>query len=315
MGRDFAERFPAARTLFDRADAALGFSLSRVIFEGTEDEVSRTDVCQPGILVVTAAIWTVLAERGLTPASVPAVVGLSLGEYTAHWIAGTLEFEDAVRLTRRRGELMQAAADACPSGMAAVLGSDRDGCEAACASVRSEGGVVVVANLNAPGQVVISGERSALAQASERLLAGGAKRVLPLKVAGAFHSPVMEPAAAQLAVELGRTPFRDPRIPVISNVTASPVTTAAEARATLARQITSPVLLEASLRSLVERGVRSFVEPGPGATLTGFVRKIDRSLEVKGYDRVADLGIDPDPAAGAADPAAGAAGDTKGAVR
>jgi [acyl-carrier-protein] S-malonyltransferase len=184
---------------------------------------------------------------------------------------------------------MQAASDACPSGMAAVLGAERDACEAACAAVRETGGVVVVANLNAPGQVVISGERSALSQASERLLAAGAKRVLPLRVAGAFHSPVMAPAAEKLAAELERTPFRDPRIPVVSNVTAEPVTTAAGARSTLARQVTSPVLLEASLRRLVEGGVRSFVEPGPGATLTGFVRKIDRALDVKGYDKAADV--------------------------
>lgn len=284
MGRDFAERFPAARAIFDRADAALGFPLSRTVFEGTEDEVSRTDVCQPGILVVSAAIWSVLAERGRTPADVSAVVGLSLGEYTAHWIAGSLEFEDAVRLTRRRGELMQAAADACPSGMAAVLGLDRDGCEAVCAAVRAEGGVVVVANLNAPGQVVVSGEKAALARAAERLQAAGAKRVLPLKVAGAFHSPVMQPAAEALAQELASTRFRDPRVPVICNVTASPVTTAGEARETLARQITSPVLLEASLRRLIDGGTRSFVEPGPGRTLAGFVKKIDREAVVVGYD-------------------------------
>ena len=292
MGRDFAERFPAARALFDRADAALGFSLSRAVFDGTEEQVSRTDVCQPGIFVVSAAIWTVLQERGLAPQDVSAVIGLSLGEYTAHWVAGTLEFEDAVRLTRRRGELMQAASDACPSGMAAVLGLDRDGCETVCAAVRADGGVVVVANLNAPGQVVVSGEKGALARASEQLLAAGANRVLPLKVAGAFHSPVMQPAADALAAELARTPFRDPLIPVISNVTAAPVTTAAEARDTLARQITSPVLLEASLRRLLDGGTRNFVEPGPGRTLAGFVKKIDREAVVVGYDAADSVSVD-----------------------
>lgn len=286
MGRDFAERFPEARAVFERSDAALGFPLSRTLFEGGEDEVNRTDVCQPGIFTVTAAIWTVLAERGrVDPARLAAVVGLSLGEYTAHWIAGTLSFEDGVRLTRRRGEAMQAASDACPSGMAAVLGAERDVCERACAEVRADGGVVVVANLNAPGQVVVSGEKGALARATEKLLAAGAKRVVPLKVAGAFHSPVMEPARAALADALASVTLRDPRVPVISNVTAAPVTTAAEARDTLARQVVSPVLLEASLRRLVEEGVRSFVEPGPGAALGGFVRKIDRALDVRGFDR------------------------------
>ncbi|MCE9635357.1 MAG: ACP S-malonyltransferase [Planctomycetes bacterium] len=289
MGREFADAYPVARAIFDRADAALGFSLTKAIFEGTDDEVSRTDICQPGILTVTAAIWTVLQEKQLAPAPVLGIAGLSLGEYTAHWMAGTLTFEDAVRLTRRRGELMQQASDACPSGMAAILGADRDACESACAAVRAEGGVVVVANLNAPGQVVISGERDALAHAGERLLAAGAKRVIPLKVAGAFHSPVMQPAADELAAELSRTPFAAPRVPVISNVTALPVATADEARATLARQIVSPVLFEASLRHLVGAGARSFVEPGPGSALSGFVRKIDRALEAKGYDKVADV--------------------------
>lgn len=289
MGRDVAGRFPEARAIFDRADEALGFPLSRTIFEGSEDEVNRTDVCQPGILAVTAAIWTVLTARGLAPQSPAAAVGLSLGEYTAHWIAGTFGFEDAIRLVRRRGEAMQKASDACPSGMAAVLGADRDACEAACAAVRAEGGVVVVANLNAPGQVVVSGERGALALASERLVAAGAKRVVALKVAGAFHSPVMEPARAELAAALADVEFRDPRVPVISNVTAAPVTTAAEARETLARQVVSPVLLEASLRRLIEGGTRSFVEPGPGATLAGFLRKIDRTLDVRGFDDAASL--------------------------
>lgn len=285
MGRSFAERFDEARAVFRTADAVLGIPLTDTLFGGPEDAVHRTDVCQPGIFTVTAAIWTVLTRRGVVdPSVVSAAIGLSLGEYTAHWAAGTFSFEDGLRLVRRRGEAMQAAADACPSGMGAVLGLERDGCEAVCADVRAAGGVVVVANLNAPGQVVISGERTALATASERLVAAGAKRVIPLKVAGAFHSPVMEPARAALDAALGKIPLSDPRIPVISNVTAAPVTTAAEARATLARQVVSPVLLEASIRSVLATGVRTFVEPGPGATLAGFVRKIDRECAVRGYD-------------------------------
>lgn len=285
MGRDFAERFPEARAVFDRADEALGFPLSATLFGGSDDEVNRTDVCQPGIFTVTAAIWTVLCERKrIDPTALRAAIGLSLGEYTAHWIAGTISFEDCVRLTRRRGEAMQAASDACPSGMGAVLGLERDGCEAVCAAVRAEGGTVVVANLNAPGQVVISGEKGALARASERILAAGAKRVVPLKVAGAFHSPVMEPARAALVEALARVTLRDPRIPVISNVTASPVTTAAAARDTLARQVVSPVLLETSIRNVIADGVRAFCEPGPGRTLAGFVRKIDREVAVANYD-------------------------------
>ncbi|MCG3135620.1 MAG: Malonyl CoA-acyl carrier protein transacylase [Planctomycetes bacterium] len=290
MGRDFAEAFPSARRVFERADEALGFALSRILWEGTEADVNRTDVCQPGILVVTTAIWTAVRERGLAPADVTAFAGLSLGEYTAHHLAGTLSFEDAVRLTRRRGEAMQAASDACPSGMAAVMGIDLDGCERVCAEVRAAGGVVVVANLNAPGQIVISGENRALASAAEKLTAAGAKRVIPLPVAGAFHSPVMEPARAALAEALAAADFRDPSVPVVSNVTAEPVRTAADARATLARQVTSPVLFEKSLRGLLAAGAAAFAEPGPGRTLAGFVKKIDRALPCTGWDAVADLG-------------------------
>lgn len=290
MGRDVAERFPAARAVFERADAALGFPLSKTLFEGTEEQVNRTDVCQPGILTVTVAIWEALRAAGRAPTDVTAFAGLSLGEYTAHHLAGTIGFEDAVRLTRRRGEAMQAASDACPSGMAAVMGADLETVERCCAEERAAGGVVVVANLNAPGQVVVSGERQALARAMERMTAAGAKRCIPLKVAGAFHSPVMEPARRALEDALAAVAFRDPQVPVVSNVTAAPVRTAAEARATLARQVVSPVLFERSLRGLLESGARAFVEPGPGRTLAAFVKKIDRDAVVAGYDTADAIG-------------------------
>ena len=289
MGREFAAQFPSARRVFDRADQALGFPLAETLFTGTEDEVNRTDIAQPGILTVTVAIWTVLLERGLVPPPVTAFIGLSLGEYTAHHLAGTLTFEDAVRLTRRRGEAMQAASDACPSGMAAVLGVEVDVCERCCAEVRADGGVVVVANLNTPGQVVISGENGALAAASAKLTAAGAKRIIALKVAGAFHSPVMEPARRALEEALEGVRLVDPRTPVISNVTAEPVTTAAAARATLARQVVSPVLLERSLRAVIASGATTFVEPGPGRAMAGFVKKIDRALTCAGYETPTDL--------------------------
>ncbi len=288
MGLDFAERFPEARAVFERADAALGRDLSSVIFRGAPEEVDRTDVCQPGILTVTAAICAVLESRGrLAPRALDCVAGLSLGEYTAHWLAGTLEFEDAVRLVAKRGRYMQEASDATPSGMAAVMGLEPPRIEEVCAAVRAEGGVVVVANLNAPGQVVVSGERGALAACSERLKAAGARRVVPLKVAGAFHSPVMKPAADRLAADLAATKFRDPRVPVISNVTAAAVRTAAQARETLARQVVEPVLFEKSLRGMLAQFSRSFVEPGPGRTLSAFVRKVDGEAAVANYDTVA----------------------------
>ncbi len=287
MGRDVAERWPVAREVFERADAALGFPLSEVVFGGSAEEVERTDVCQPGILTVSVAILEVLRTEGaFDPAVLAYALGLSLGEYTAHCVAGTLRFEDAVRLVRRRGQYMQEASDAVPSGMAAVIGLELDAIEAACAAVRAEGGVVVVANRNAPGQVVVSGEKHALAACGERLTAAGARRFVPLKVAGAFHSPVMQPAAARLAADLAATEFREPAVPVVSNVTAAPVRSAAEARATLARQIVEPVLFEASLVHVLgaAAGTAQFLEPGPGRTLTGFVKKVDRAAVTQSAD-------------------------------
>jgi [acyl-carrier-protein] S-malonyltransferase len=290
MGRDLCERFPEARAVFERADAALGFPLSRTIFEGAEDEVNRTDVCQPGILTVTCAIGAVLlAKRIAQPTRLRFVAGLSLGEYTAHVVAGTLTFEDAVRLVRRRGQYMQEASDATPSGMAAVMGLEPDAVERVCAEVRATGGVVVVANLNSPGQVVVSGERGALARCGEALTAAGARRVIPLKVAGAFHSPVMQPAADRLAADLAATPFHDPLVPVVSNVTANVVRTADEARATLSRQVVEPVLFEKSLRAILAAGEREFVEYGPGKTLSAFVKKIDRDAAVVTYENAAEI--------------------------
>lgn len=290
MGREIADRWTSARALFERADEALGMPLSKTLFEGSEETVNRTDVCQPGILTVTAAILAVLEQEGrLRRSDITFAAGLSLGEYTAHYVAGTIAFEDAVRLVRRRGEYMQDDSDRTPSGMAAVMGLELDAIEETCAAVREDGGLCVVANLNSPGQVVVSGENGALADCEARLLARGAKRFVRLPVAGAFHSPVMSRAAERLAADLATTPFADPSIPVISNVTAAPVTTAGEARDTLSRQVIAPVLFERSLRLLLERGVTRMVEPGPGKALRGFVRKIDRDASVDGYDAVTDI--------------------------
>jgi [acyl-carrier-protein] S-malonyltransferase len=290
MGRELCERFPAARRLFDRANEVLGFDLAAALFHGTQEDVGRTDVCQPGILTVTLAVDAALrAKKGGEPWPLSHLAGLSLGEYTAHVIAGTLTFEDAVGLVRRRGRYMQEASDQTPSGMAAVMGLELDRIEEICAATRATGGVVVVANLNAPGQVVVSGEKDALARCGEALTAAGARRFIPLKVAGAFHSPVMQPAAQRLAADLAATAFRDPRIPVVSNVTAAPVRTADEARATLSRQIVEPVLFEKSLRGILGDGERSFVEYGPGKTLSAFVKKIDRDAAVATYENAAEI--------------------------
>lgn len=285
MGKEIADRWPEAQAMFDRADEALGMELAHVLFEGPESQIHRTDICQPGILTVTAAILAVLEARGLVKREeLTYAAGLSLGEYTAHYVAGTLGFEDAVRLVRRRGQYMQEASDTTPSGMAAVMGVELERIEEICAAIRAGGGVVVVANLNAPGQVVVSGEAGALEQCGEQLTAAGARRFVPLTVAGAFHSPVMQPAADRLAEDLATVTFADPTIPVIANAIAEPVTTGEAARDMLTRQIVAPVLFERSLKYVVDAGATAFVEPGPGRTLAGFLRKIDRKLRCAGYE-------------------------------
>ena len=284
MGRDLAARNPAARALFEKADAVLGFALGKVLFEGSEEEVGRTDVCQPGIFLVSAATMAALeARKGLRPADFACAAGLSLGEYTALWFAGALSFEDGLRLTRARGKAMQEASDLVPSGMAAVLGLEQAGCEEACRRAAALG-PVVVANLNSPGQVVISGAKAALERAGEEARGLGAKRVLPLKVAGAFHSPVMEPAAARLREELVRTPIRDAALPVYANCSAAPVRSAAEIRDALGRQITSPVLFQRTLERMAADGVASAVEPAPGRVLAGFAKKAAPGIAVESFD-------------------------------
>jgi len=284
MGRDLAARVPEARALFEKADAVLGFPLTRTLFEGSEDEVGRTDVCQPGIFLVSAATMAALEARGKGGRSgYSCAAGLSLGENTALWFAGALSFEDGIRLTRARGRAMQEASDAVPSGMAAVLGLERDGCEEACRRAASLG-PVVVANLNSPGQVVISGARAALEKAGEECRALGAKRVLPLKVAGAFHSPVMEPAAARLREELARTPVQEAAIPVYANCSAAAIRTPAEIRDALGRQITSPVLFQKTLEAMAAAGVTAAAEPAPGRVLAGFAKKAAPGIAVESYD-------------------------------
>jgi [acyl-carrier-protein] S-malonyltransferase len=284
MGKELAARFPESRALFEKADAVLGFPLARTLFEGSEDEVGRTDVCQPGIFLVSAATMAALAARGRARrGDFACAAGLSLGEYTALWFAGALTFEDGLRLTRARGRAMQDASDAVPSGMAAVLGLEPGKCEEACRRAAAAG-PVVVANLNSPGQVVLSGAKAALEKASEECKALGAKRVLPLKVAGAFHSPVMEPAAARLREELARTPFADPAIPVYANCSAAPVRSAAEVKDALGRQVTSPVLFQRTLEAMAAAGVDAAVEPAPGRVLAGFAKKAAPSIVVEGFD-------------------------------
>ncbi len=278
MGRAWVEAYPRAAETFAEADAALGFSLSKACWE-QGDDVNRTDVAQPGILTTSVAIVRVLCDAGLDLESVPFTAGLSLGEYTALWCAGSLKFEDAVRLVRLRGEAMQAASEAQPSGMTSLMGATLEQAEA-LAAVGSEVGICSVANLNAPGQSVVSGEIPALEAVEAAAKDHGVRRARRLVVAGGFHSECMRPAAERLAVALGETEIRAPRTVFASNVTGGPVSDPEEIRAHLANQVCAPVLWEKSMRWAFDAGHRSFVEPGPGSVLAGIMRKIDAEVQV-----------------------------------
>jgi [acyl-carrier-protein] S-malonyltransferase len=271
MGRAWAERFPAARAVFDEASAALGFDLAALCWEGPESELQLTANTQPAILAVSIAIERVLRERGLAPA---AVAGHSLGEYSAHVAAGTLSLADALRLVRRRGTLMQAAVPVGEGAMAAVIGLDAAGA-AALAAAAAEGEVCAVANYNSPEQTVLAGHRGAVERAVARAKEHGAKRALPLPVSAPFHCALMAPAREGLAPDLAAVAFADPAVPVVVNIDAAAVRDGAAARDALVRQIDGPVRWVESVRRLWdELGVRRFVEVGPGNVLSGLVRRI-----------------------------------------
>jgi len=271
MGKDLAERFPKARTVFAAADQALGVPLSTLMWEGPADELVLTHNAQPAILVHTLAVHAVIGDR----LDLVAAAGHSLGEYSAYAMAGALTLADAVRLVRRRGELMLHAGDERAGAMAAVLGLPGDAVERVCHGESGDGRIVVAANLNAPDQTVISGDPEAVARAGERLKAEGAKRVLPLKVSGAFHSPLMAPAQVGLREALEAVEFRDPRIPIVANATGEIVRDAETARRRLIEQLTAPVRWVASMERLgtLADGA-TFVELGPGTVLAGLLKRI-----------------------------------------
>jgi [acyl-carrier-protein] S-malonyltransferase len=275
MGRDLADAFAEARETFAEADDVLGFSLSRLCWEGPETELTLTANAQPAILVHSIAAWRVLTAR--KPLGIALGAGHSLGEFTAYVAAGALEFADAVRTVRRRGELMLESGAARPGTMAAVLGLNDAAAEAVCREASAAGDVVVAANYNAPGQLVISGDVEAVRRAEELARAAGAKRVVPLNVSGAFHSPLMEVAVEGLRAQLEAIELGDPAFPVVSNVTAEPVSDAGEARDLLVRQLVSPVRWVDSVAGMRRAGTESFLEVGPGNVLTGLLRRIDRA--------------------------------------
>ncbi len=289
MGADLYEAVPAAREVFKRANEVLGFDLTKLCFEGPEAELNDTANCQVAILVTSvAALEALKSRRGERAVRADVAAGLSLGEYTALCYAGAIAFEDAVRLVRQRGLFMKDAGRANPGAMVSVLGMERDAVAKLIEECRGEG-VLVAANFNSPGQIVLSGSVEAVDRAATLAKDRGAKRAIKLAVSGAFHSPLMQPAAEKLRSELERTAIADPKVPVVSNVSARYIGSAAEARELLARQLTSPVLWEDSMRFLVAQGMTEAIEVGPGRVLAGLMARTDRNVVVKNVESVADL--------------------------
>jgi [acyl-carrier-protein] S-malonyltransferase len=285
MGRALADAHPICRQTFDEADAALGESLSGVIFDGPEDKLTLTENTQPAILAVSTAACRLLASRGVAPAF---VAGHSLGEYSANVAAGTFAFADALKIVRRRGRYMQEAVPVGTGAMSAILGLDADAVAKACAEA-AQGEVVSAANLNGAGQIAIAGATEAVKRAGERAKALGAKRVIPLPVSAPFHCALMKPAEERLAPELRALKARDPRVPIVANVDAEPKRTAKDAIEALVRQVSSPVRWESVVQRLASEGVTTYVEVGPGTVLSGLIKKIHREAKIVSLGNPDDL--------------------------
>jgi [acyl-carrier-protein] S-malonyltransferase len=282
MGRELAERFPSARAVFEEADEALGFALSRLCFDGPAEDLQLTENTQPAILTVSVAALRAAESVGLPRPSF--VAGHSLGEYSALVAAGALSLSDAVRTVRKRGQYMQEAVPVGAGAMAAILGADIETVEAACAEAREGEEVCSPANINSPGQIVIAGSAAAVERAIPLLKARGAKRAVPLKVSAPFHCALMLPAQGRLAADLEQIEFRDLSVPLVTNVDARVIKSGAEARDALVRQVSSTVRWRESVELLAREGVETFVEVGPGKVLSGLVRQTapqSRTLNVE----------------------------------
>jgi len=287
MGADVYRAYAEARRVFDEADEILGFALSRLCFEGPDNELTDTANAQPAILVTSLAFYAVVNGRFM---AVDCVAGHSLGEYTALVVSGALSLADAVRLTRQRGEWMKRAGDRSPGGMAAVLNLDDETLESVCRQAAQEtGGVVQIANYNSPGQIVISGDRATLDRACDLARERGARRVIPLAVSVATHSPLMAYASQGLQQAIAAVTISSPQVPVIGNVSAGPLLSADAVKQELMAQLTSPVRWTGSVQAMVERGVRRFVEIGPGNVLTGLVRRIAKDVETVNINDVRSI--------------------------
>lgn len=282
MGREVYENSRSGREVFERAAGRLGEGFLRLLFEGPEGELTRTENAQPAIFVVSVACFKAFEELTEGRVGFLCMAGHSIGEYSALCCSGALEFEDALDLVILRGRLMEEAGRERKGAMAAVLGLPDEAVREICDLVRAEEpdlGIVVPANFNAPGQVVISGDEGAVLRASKLAEERGAKRVVPLKVSGAFHSPLMEPAREELAKAIDEAPFREPKVPVIPNVTARPTREVGEIKEALKRQLCEGVLWTESVKSMLEMGAKKFVEFGPGQVLCGLIRRISSDAE------------------------------------
>jgi [acyl-carrier-protein] S-malonyltransferase len=284
MGRTLAEAYPQARRIFEQADEALGFALSKMCFEGPDEELKLTANTQPAILTVSVAAWTVLSPLR----AADFVAGHSLGEYSALVAAGALDFSDAVRLVRKRGQYMQEAVPEGVGAMAALLRLP-DGKLDEVLAEAAQGEVVSAANFNSPDQIVIAGHKGAVERAMELAKAAGAKRAIPLHVSAPFHCPLMKPAQDRLAADLQATEFRDLKIPLVNNVGAREIRTSAEARQGLIDQVSSPVRWTETIRYLAAQGVTQAIECGPGAVLAGLTKSIEPSIARAQFGEAADV--------------------------
>jgi [acyl-carrier-protein] S-malonyltransferase len=287
MGRDLAEKFTVARDTFAEADAALGYSVSKLCFEGPAEQLKQTEFTQPAIFAVSMAAYRVLAARGVEP---QIAAGHSLGEYAACVAACVMSFADAIRALASRGQFMQEAVPAGQGAMAAVLGLDADAVRGVCeAAAKETNEVVSPANLNSPEQVVISGSTAGVARASELAKEKGAKKVVPLQVSAPFHCALMQPAQERLAEVLKQIEVRDPRFAIVSNVTADVTKRGGRERDLLIEQVTAPVRWVESMRCMMDAGVSTFVEVGPGKVLSGLLRQMDRGQRCVNVEDSASL--------------------------
>lgn len=277
MGKDVYEALPQSRAVFEKGDEVLGFPLSKLIFEGPDSELKQTVNTQPALVTASVAYLEALRGLGLTP---DYVAGHSLGEYSALVAAGVLSYEDAVRLVRLRGQFMEEAVPGGQGAMAATLGADRAALTELCRSISEAGNSVELANINCPGQIVVSGTVAGVNEVVQRVKEAGGKRAIPLEVSGPFHSSLMKEAAERLSAELQTVTFNAPAVPVIVNVTATPVTDPEEIRNLLVAQVFSPVLWQDSVEWLIAAGVDTFVEIGSGSVLAGLIRKIDKNVKL-----------------------------------